>query len=143
MTTSDKPTDAPTDPVELVTEMGRRFSAGNRDGAFALLHPEFRLEQPSSLPHGGWHEGTDGMMAMGVTFATYWDRTIGPARVIGGGDTVVQITNQTWTAKSTGRAETVDVVELFSFADGLIAEIRVFQQDTHLLMGTLATGADA
>jgi uncharacterized protein len=29
------------------------------------------------------------------------------------------------------------VVELFSFADGLIAEIRVFQQDTHLLLATL------
>jgi ketosteroid isomerase-like protein len=125
------------DPVGLVTEMGRRFSAGDRDGAFALLHPGFRLEQPASLPHGGWHEGTAGMMAMGATFAGYWDRTIGPAEVRGCGDTVVQITNQTWTAKATGRAATCDVVELFSFADGLIAEIRVFQQDTHALLATL------
>ena len=31
----------------------------------------------------------------------------------------------------------VDVVELFSFRDGLVAEIRVFQQDTHLLLATL------
>ena len=135
--TDARATETPADPVGLVTEMGRRFSAGDRDGAFALLHPEFRLEQPGSLPHGGWHEGTDGMMAMGVTFAGYWDRTIGPATVIGGDDTVVQITNQTWTSKASGRSATVDVVELFSFADGLIAEIRVFQQDTHLLLSTL------
>jgi ketosteroid isomerase-like protein len=135
--TDPNPGTDPTDPVGLVTEMGRRFSAGDRDGAFALLHPGFRLEQPASLPHGGWHEGTDGMVEMGTVFASYWDRTIGTARVVGGGDTVVQITNQTWTAKTTGRSATVDVVELFAFADGLIAEIRVFQQDTHLLMGTL------
>jgi hypothetical protein len=49
----------------------------------------------------------------------------------------VQITTQTWTAKKTGRSATVDVVELFSFTDGLISEIRVFQQDTHLVLATL------
>ena len=51
----------------------------------------------------------------------------------------VQVTTQTWTAKQTGRSATVDVVELFSVADGLISEIRVFQQDTHLLLNTLRT----
>ena len=35
------------------------------------------------------------------------------------------------------RSATVDVVELFAFRDGLVSEIRVFQQDTHLLLGTL------
>jgi len=57
--------------------------------------------------------------------------------VLGCGDTVVQVTTQTWTAKATGRAATVDVVELFSFRDGTVSQIRVFQQDTHLLLGTL------
>jgi hypothetical protein len=32
----------------------------------------------------------------------------------------------------------VDVIELFSFRDGKVSEIRVFQQDTALLLGTLA-----
>jgi ketosteroid isomerase-like protein len=123
--------------VELVNEMARRFQAGDREGAFELLHPDFRLQQPASLPHGGWHRGRDGMVEMGTTFAQYWDRTITDPRVLGCGDSVVQITTQTWTAKETGRSATVDVVELFSFADGLISEIRVFQQDTHLLLGTL------
>jgi hypothetical protein len=50
---------------------------------------------------------------------------------------VVQVTTQTWTALSSGRSATVDVVELFGFTDGLISEIRVFQQDTHLLLGLL------
>ncbi|MGI8329420.1 nuclear transport factor 2 family protein [Actinomadura scrupuli] len=125
------------DAVELVNEMARRFRAGDHDGAFELLHPDFRIQQPASLPHGGWHRGRDGMVEMGVTFARHWDRTIGDPRVLGCGDRVVQITTQTWTAKPSGRSATVDVVELFSFADGRIAEIRVFQQDTHALLATL------
>lgn len=127
-------------PVELVTEMARRFRAGDHDGAFALLHPEFRIQQPESLPHGGWHHGRAGMAAMGAEFARHWDRTIGEPRILGCGDTAVQITEQTWTAKATGRRATVDVVELFAAADGLIKEIRVFQQDTHALLATLDAG---
>ena len=121
----------------VVHELARRFQSGDRDGAFALFHPGIRIEQPASLPHGGWHEGREGVDAMGRAFAEHWDRTIGEARILGCGDVVVQVTTQTWTAKRTGRSATVDVVELFTFADGMIAEIRVFQQDTHTLLETL------
>ena len=123
--------------LALVEEMGRRFAAGDVDGAFALLHDDFRIQQPGSLPHGGWHEGRDGMVAMGAEFARHWDRTISPPTVDAWGDGVVQLTTQTWTGKATGRSATVDVVELLRVADGRIAEIRVFQQDTHLLLATL------
>jgi ketosteroid isomerase-like protein len=126
-----------TDAAAVVEELGRRFRAGDRDGARALLAPDVRIQQPASLPHGGWHHGPGGMDAMGAAFAEYWDRTIGPAEIHGDGDTVVQVTTQTWTAKATGRSATVDVVELFRCADGRIAEIRVFQQDTHALLATL------
>jgi uncharacterized protein len=124
--------------VEVVEELGRRFRAGDWDGGFELVHSTFRIQQPESLPHGGWHDGPEGMREMAASFGQYWTRTIGEATLHGCGDWVVQITTQTWTSKETGRSATVDVVELFSFADGLIREIRVFQQDTHLLLGTLA-----
>jgi ketosteroid isomerase-like protein len=123
--------------VALVEQLARCFFVGDRDGARALLHPRIRVQQPASLPHGGWHEGTEGMDAMGALFAEHWDRRIADPRVLGCGERVVQITTQTWTAKATGRSATVDVVELFSFADDRIAEIRVFQQDTHALLETL------
>ena len=77
------------------------------------------------------------MGAMGATFARYWDRTIGDSRVLGCGRVVVQVTTQTWTGRGTGRSATVDVVELLTVADGLVEEIRVFQQDTHVLLGLL------
>ena len=125
--------------VELVQELARRFTAGDREGALELYHPEVRLELPYSLPHGGVYRGRDGFAPMSETFAQHWDRTITDARLMGCGEVVVQITTQTWTAKSTGREATVDVVELFSFADGMISEIRVFQQDTHRLLETLDT----
>jgi ketosteroid isomerase-like protein len=121
----------------VVGELARRFGAGDRDGALALLHTDLRIEQPASLPHGGAHRGHEGMAGMGATFARFWDRTITDPRIFGCGSCVVQVTTQTWTAKATGRAATVDVVELFTVDEGLITEIRVFQQDTHLLLGTL------
>lgn len=129
-----------TEPADVVRELARRYAAGDMTGAMALFHPGFRIEQPSSLPHGGWHDGTDGMAAMGATFAEHWDRTIVDPRILGCGDTVLQITTQTWTAKATGRSETVDVVELLSITDGLVSEIRVFQQDTARLLATLDPG---
>lgn len=102
-----------------------------------LFHPDIRIQQPASLPHGGWHCGLEGMRQMGTEFARYWERTIQDPRILAGGPTVVQVTTQRWTAKATGRSATVDVVEVFACTDGLISEIRVFQQDTHLLMQTL------
>ncbi|GAA0949822.1 nuclear transport factor 2 family protein [Actinocorallia libanotica] len=126
------------DAAGLVREMNRRFTAGDLDGAFALLHPDFRIQQPASFPHGGWHAGRAGMTGMGAIFARHWDRVITDPRVLDCGERAVQVTTQTWTAKATGRAATCDVVELFTAADGLILEIRVFQQDTHALLATLA-----
>jgi uncharacterized protein len=121
----------------LVEKLAELFNAGDRDGAFNLLHPSFRIQQPESLPHGGWYDGRDGMNRMGVTFGRYWDRTIVDPRILACGPSAVQVTTQTWIAKETGKRATVDVVELFSVTDGLISEIRVFQQDTHLLLETL------
>ncbi len=134
---------AETDPataLAVVRELARRFSVGDAAGSFALFHPGVRIEQPASLPHGGWHEGRDGVAQMGATFGGYWDRTIRDVRILPGAPPVVQLTTQTWTAKSTGRSATVDVVELIEVTDGLISEIRVFQQDTRLLLDTLDAG---
>ena len=124
-------------PAELVVELNRRFTTGDAAGARALLHPELRIEQPASLPHGGSHHGHAGMASMGAVFAQHWDREIRDPRVLDAGDSAVQVTTQTWTSKVTGRAATVDVVELFAVADGQIREIRVFQQDTAALLATL------
>lgn len=129
--------DSPHGGLSVVTELARRFAAGDGAGALALFHPEIRIEQPRSLPHGGEYHGHAGVAAMGESFGKYWERRIDNPRIFGSDEAVVQVTTQTWTAKDTHRAATVDVVELFSFADGMVREIRVFQQDTHALLETL------
>jgi hypothetical protein len=134
---SDSQTTQSTDtPLAVVQELGRRFGAGDPT-ASRLFSPRIRIEQPASLPHGGVHEGLDGMGAMGRRFAEHWTRTIAGARVFGDADHPVQLTTQTWTGVATGRSATVDVLELFTVADGLITGIRVFQQDTALLLALL------
>ncbi|CAO5154122.1 SnoaL-like domain-containing protein [Frankia sp. AiPs1] len=135
--TAEPVTTSAADAAWVVREMARRFGAGDFAGAQALMAPAIRIEQPASLPHGGWHDGRDGMAAMGVAFARHWDRTITNPRVYGHATLATQITTQTWTAKATGRSATIDVVELFTVVGGEIVEIRVFQQDTHLLLATL------
>jgi hypothetical protein len=120
-----------------MSELARRFAAGDSAGVATMFHPQVRIQQPESLPHGGWHEGQAGLAEMGKVFGERWTRVISDPRIIDGGDTLVQVTRQTWTAKVTGRSATVDVVELFSFRGDLVSEIRVFQQDTALLLATL------
>lgn len=130
---------APVTASDTVTELGARFRAGDLASARSLYAPGIRLQQPASFPHGGWHEGLAGMDAMAATFAEHWDRAITASEVHDAGPTLaVQVTTQTWTAKATGKAATVDVVELITVADGLVTEIRVFQQDSALLLATLS-----
>lgn len=129
--------DSPRGGVAIVTELSHRFAAGDGAGALALFHPEIRIEQPESLPHGGTHHGHAAVAAMGESFGEYWDRRIDNPRIFGSDDAVVQLTTQTWTSKGSGRQATADVVELFSFADNMVREIRVFPQDTLALLETL------
>jgi uncharacterized protein len=123
--------------LELFDDLQKAFATGDQEALGRVLHPDFEIEQPASLPHGGRHRGLAGMAAMGRAFAEHWDRTIDAPVVRDAGDVVIQVTTQRWTAKATGRSATVDVVELVSFADERIREIRVFQQDTHALLATL------
>src|SRR5258705_12381886 len=103
--------------ADVVAELARRFQAGDAAGAFRLFHPAIRIEQPASLPHGGWHQGHEGVAAMGAAFGRVWARSIASPRILGCGESAVQVTTQTWTATTTGRSATVAVVERFSFRD--------------------------
>ena len=124
--------------LAIVEELGRRFRAGQLGAAFELYHPQIRIEQPVSLPHGGVHQGHAAVRDMGALFAKYWTRAISePYRTSCTDGHVLQITQQTWTAITTNKSATVDVIELIAFQDDTISEIRVFQQDTQLLMATL------
>ena len=78
------------DHAAVIAELARRFQAGDAAGAAGLFHPAIRIQQPASLPHGGWHHGHHGIAAMSATFARLWDRAIEHPRILGCGQTVVQ-----------------------------------------------------
>ncbi len=124
--------------LDVLDALRAAFASGDPEQIGAVLHPDFEIEQPASFPHGGRHRGLAGMGAMGATFAQHWDRTIENPRAWSDGEMVFQLTTQTWTSKVTGRSATVDVFEVISIADERVREIRVFQQDTTLLLATLA-----
>lgn len=113
------------------------FATGDAQRIAAVLHPDFEIEQPASLPHGGTHRGLAGMGEMGAAFAAVWTRAISEPTEWISDDTAAQLTTQTWTSIATGRSATVDVVELITVEDGLVRRIRVFQHDTALLLATL------
>ena len=123
--------------IELLSELQAAFAESDAERIAGVLHDDFEIEQPASLPHGGRHRGMAGMAEMGATFADHWGRSISEPVVRDAGDIVVQLTTQTWTSHATGHSATVDVVELISFADDRISGIRVFQQDTAALLATL------
>ena len=80
------------DQAGVVTELTRRFQAGDGARALQLFHPDIRIEQPASLPHGGWHSGDDGVAAIGVIFGRFRERSIGNLWILGCGESVVQVT---------------------------------------------------
>ena len=58
---------------QIVRELGECYRRGDLDAARALFWPDFRIQQPASLPHGGWHVGHEGMAEMAATFGQHWD----------------------------------------------------------------------
>jgi ketosteroid isomerase-like protein len=123
--------------MDVFAELQAAFGAGDPERIAAVLHPDFEIEQPGSFPHGGRFSGMAGMGEMSAKFAEHWNRTIDNPVVREADDVVIQLTTQTWVSKETGRSATVDVVELVTVQDDAIREIRVFQQDTHVLLETL------
>ena len=78
-----------------VTELSRRFGAGDGAGAMRLFHPAITVEQPRSLPHSGVYRGADGLAAMGAAFGRHWDRVIENPRILGSAGAAIMLTTQT------------------------------------------------
>lgn len=58
--------------TEIIKEFHKHLANSNRQGAFELLHPNFRLTQASSLPYGGTYIGTEGVILFFNRFFNYW-----------------------------------------------------------------------
>jgi ketosteroid isomerase-like protein len=58
--------------TEIVKEFYKHLANSNMQGAFELLHQDFKLVQAPSLPYGGTYIGTGGVTTFFGKFFEYW-----------------------------------------------------------------------
>lgn len=103
-----------------------------------VLAPDVVLTEPPSLPHGGTHRGLDAFLAVQAGMAEHWAQRIEDAGYWQcASDQVCLRIVITWTARATGRAVTLPMIDLLRFADGQITAIEAFLFDTAALLATL------
>lgn len=104
-----------------------------------VFDPHIVLVEPSSLPHGGVHEGIDAFYKVQAGMRELWEQRIeaagywqcAPDRV------TLRIVIR-WTARATGRSVVLPMIDLIQFGNGKIVGIEAFVFDTAALLGTLA-----
>jgi ketosteroid isomerase-like protein len=109
----------------------------------ACLATDVVMYQAANLPYGGeWH-GPDGIRRfMDAMKETWLSLEFLEQRFVADGDAVVIYNVGKLRARATGRVLNTSVMQLMTFRDGLISEIRPFYLDTAAVMATVADTAD-
>lgn len=103
-----------------------------------LFDPGIVLVEPSSLPHGGVHQGIDAFHRAQAGMRELWEQHIEGAEYWQcAPDRVTLRIVIRWTARSTGRSVVLPMIDLIRFGDGKIIGIEAFVFDTAALLGTL------
>jgi uncharacterized protein len=108
---------------------------GDLEAVVKLLHPEFVVVEPESLPYGGTYRGRDAFLGELLPKMTKdFQLVLEDVRVLDGGDVVAGQLTAVFTSRKSGRALRVPYVEICSFKDGLISLLEVYPQDTHRIV---------
>lgn len=116
-----------------------RFMAATRTGDKATLaemvHPEFKLVEPTGVPYEGTFHGLDGWRKLARSVVEAWeDFKVEPIAFPGeSADSLVVRLRLSGRSRKTGRPFDMSVLELWSFRDGKLIEISPHYFDTHLL----------
>lgn len=103
-----------------------------------ILHDQFELVEPASLPYGGVYRGAGGYETFVRALTGVFELTAFDVQfAIAGKDRVALRSDVGFRARTTGREARVPVVELLSVRDGKLARSEVFLQDTALLLQLL------
>ncbi len=124
----------------MVDRLTNAFSAGDLETVLAMFHPQIRILEAPSLPWGGTHHGREGFVALQATMHQWWDTAIKDLEVFDAGHVAVLHERMEITGKSTGRSMELDVVDIFSFREGMISEIDVYYKDVHAVLEVLGQG---
>ncbi|WP_433193300.1 nuclear transport factor 2 family protein [Nocardia sp. CA-107356] len=111
----------------------------NFDAMGACLDPDVVMYQAEHLPYGGEWRGPDGIEKFMVAMSRTWGSLeFIEQRFVVDGETVVIYNRGRMLARATGRLLETSVMQLMTFRDGLIVEIRPFYLDTAAVLEALA-----
>jgi ketosteroid isomerase-like protein len=133
--------------AEVVLAAFRAVERRDREGLYALYHPDVELHEAPSLPYGGTVRGKEANRAE-TSWEQTWDplqptdaeRAMDPRVVAAAGDEVVV----RWRARAVdaaGRRFDGPVLGLYEVRDGLFARAQMFHFDTAALVAFLAAAA--
>ncbi len=119
--------------TEVVKQFYQHLSNSDRQGAFALLSPEFRLVQAASLPYGGVYIGVEGVVHFFEKFFDFWatfkSRDVSYFEVE---DKVFATSTIVGTTKK-GKHIEMKMVQVFKVEEGKLTKAEPFYFDTALL----------
>lgn len=124
--------------AEIVTEFYRALAAADPDAVAAVVDAHFAedaaIEWPPSLPHGGRVQGSRRLRGLFAGIAKAGEQAgatnLTLVRTIGGGDHVVAWLTFDWKNPGSPAVAPNAALELWSFAEGLVQDIRAFYWDT-------------
>ena len=123
--------------VAVAERMMEAVKAMNPEEFLACLHSDVVFSEADSLPYGGEHKGIDGILKLFTTVVEQFDFAIEDYSLADAGEFVVNRATATFTARSTGRSLTTDVIELYWVTDGLISRGDIFYKDTLAMVALL------
>lgn len=114
------------------------FERKDLETVLAGLDPDIVIYQEESLPYGGTYHGHDGFLNLLQRLDECWEEfDVRPLEIIGNGEHLAAQLKCVAKARSTGSTLETTMVELFSFQNGKVSEIRVFNWDTTRVLRTL------
>jgi len=120
--------------IDIVKKLYACLPAGDWDTYAALTQPDFCVVEASSLPYAGVHQGMDGFMKLiEIVFGTFSEFDAQPAGYYQNGDTVMVDVNIRMTGRASGKTIDTQLIEVFRFKDGKLAEIKPYYFDSDLI----------
>jgi ketosteroid isomerase-like protein len=117
--------------LQVVEELFEAMKVLDAERVMAVMHPDLVTLEPSSLPYGGVHHGSEAFRenVLGAMLALA-DVEIHDMRAYDAGEVIVGKADLTFTSRATGRSLRTPLVEIYEVTDGLISRIDVYPKDT-------------
>ncbi len=114
----------------LVEKFVDAFGDGRLQDALGLLHDEFVVHAAGDVPYSGDYRGAEGFSELIAKIMAVLELTPSPdMQYIADGDKVVLYYRLTFTSRTSGNSVEMDVSEVFTVGDGLIAGLDVYYKN--------------